>query len=275
MKMRQKTDRPLRKLIPCTLGFLLCLGGGRAQSKKAAGDFPLERDHIFVWVSEGAPEAAALEKLGLQTDRRINKHTGQGTSSIVFYFENAYLELIWVDDEDVAAKKDNEAGSGAAHMVERARWRETGASPFGVGLHRRAGATGAIPFPTRKYWAEWMKPDTFIEFATSASNAGEPLCFVVPESIAVPPPEKLRPLLESRPELRKLFAHPLGARELTGVKITVSGVSRLSTTASLLSKNGIATIEKGKAPELELTFDGGSRGKSLDARPTLPITLKY
>lgn len=273
--MLRKTNRLLCKLIACALGFLLCLSSGRAQARKAAGDFPLERDHIFVWVSEEAPEAAALEKLGLYTDRRVNKHTGQGTASIVFYFENAYLELIWVDDEGVAAKKDNEAGGGAVHMVERSRWRQTGASPFGVGLHGRAGVTDAIPFATRKYWAEWMKPDTFIEFATSSSNAREPMCFVVPEYIAVPPPEKVRSLLESRPEARKLFAHPLGARELTAVKITVSGVRRLSTTASLLSENGVVTFEKGKTPVLELTFDGGSRGKTLDARPTLPLILKY
>lgn len=273
--MFRNTDRLLCKSIPCAFGFLLCLSSGRAQSPKAAGDFPLERDHIFVWVSKGAPEAAALEKLGLQTDRRINKHTGQGTASIGFYFENAYLELIWVDDEDVAAKKDNEAGGVADRVLERARWRQTGASPFGVGLRRRAGAAGAIPFPTRKYWAEWMQLDTFIESATSSSRVREPMFFVVPEYMAVPSPEKLRPLLESKPELQKLFSHPLGARNLTGVKITVSGVGRLSLTASSLSKNGIVTIENGKAPVLELTFDGGSRGKSLDARPTLPIILKY
>ncbi len=64
-------------------------------------------------------------------------------------------------------------------------------------------------------------------------------------------------------------------RKLTGVKMTVNGFSQLSTTASLLSKNGIVTIEKGKVATLELTFDGERRGKTLDARPTLPILLKY
>lgn len=265
--MFQMADRFLRKLILCAFIFLLCPISDRAQSEKAG--FPLELDHILVWVSKGAPEAAIFEKLGLHTERRVANHTGQGTASIAFYFENAYFELIWIEDEDVAAKKDE-----GFHWLDRARWKQTGASPFGIGLHRHTGVSDAIPFPTRKHRAEYMKPDTFIEFATSTSNAREPMCFVVPDENAFSPKE-WRSLLKSKPELQKHFVHPLGVKKLTGVKVTVNGVRELSTTASLLSKNGIVTIEKSKVATLELTFDGGERGKTLDARPVLPILLKY
>jgi hypothetical protein len=207
--MFRRADRFLCKLMSCAFVFLLCPGSVPAQSQKLADGFPLERDHIFVWVSKGAPEAAALEKLGLHTERRVANHTGQGTASIAFYFENAYLELIWVEDENAAARKDEEEGF---HMLERARWRQTAASPFGVGLRRRTDSDGAIPFPTRKHRAEYMKPGTFFEIATSSSDAREPFCFVVPDDRAFPSPEKWRSLIESRPELQKHFAHPLGVR---------------------------------------------------------------
>jgi glyoxalase-like protein len=54
-------------------------------------------DHVFVCCAEGAPEAERLVRLGL-TEGSPNTHPGQGTASRRFFFENAYLELIWVTD---------------------------------------------------------------------------------------------------------------------------------------------------------------------------------
>jgi hypothetical protein len=211
-------------------------------------DSPLELDHLFVWVSEGAPEASALERLGLRPDPTVHKHAGQGTSSVVFLFERAYLELIWVDEPEVAAAKGREMG---ADMIARADWRRTGASPFGVGLRRRR-AGDEPPFPTREYRAEWMPPETCILIAEDAADVREPFRFVVPEGIAMAPPEQLEEWLESKPEMRESFTHPLGVRALTGARVGVGG-----------------------PPYAELTFDDGARGELFDAGPTLPLRLRY
>ena len=162
--------------------------------------FPLERDHIFIWVSPGAPEAATLQKLGLYTDGKVHKHVGQGTSSKVFIFENAYLELIWVDEPEVARRKSQDMGTD---LLARVDWRQTGASPFGIGLHYLAAGNRALPFPTKKYWAEWMKPDTFISIAESSVNLKEPFYFVVPDYLSIPSAEQLKQLLDNQPEYRK------------------------------------------------------------------------
>jgi hypothetical protein len=235
------------------------------------GDFPLELDHLFIWVSQGAPEAAALRSLGLHTDGTVHKHAGQGTSSVVFTFEGAYLELIWVDDPEAAERSGQKMGTD---LLARADWRRTGASPFGVGLRRRAAGNDP-PFPTRKYWAEWMKPETFILVAESSAEVKEPMYFVVPGDIALPPPEQLEQLFLSQPEYRNNFAHPLGVRKLTGVEVTLDREGDFSSTASTLSRSGVVEVARGASPHAELVFDQGVRGESLPVAPSLPLTLKY
>lgn len=234
-------------------------------------DFPLELDHVFIWVSEGAPESSALQGLGLRADPTVHRHAGQGTSSVVFAFQRAYLELIWVDEPEVAARKGREMGTD---LLARADWRRTGASPFGVGLRRRAPGAEP-PIPTRKYWAEWMKPETFILVAEDSLDVREPLYFVVPEDIAMPPPAQLEEWLASKPEMRQSFTHPLGVRALTGARVAVGAGHELSPAASTLARGGVLEIVGGESPYAELIFDDGARGESLDAGPTLPLRLRF
>ena len=160
-------------------------------------------------------------------------------------------------------------------LTARVAWRQTGASPFGVGLHHRATGNSDLPFPTKKYWAEWMKPDTFISIAESSVNLKEPFYFVVPDYLAVHSAAQLKLLLERQPENHKNYNHVLGVRRLTGIQITRNRAGKFSETASVLSKNGVVVIKRGKTSHAELTFDGGAQGKALDVRPTLPLILKY
>ncbi|MFZ0750508.1 MAG: hypothetical protein WAM70_14180, partial [Pyrinomonadaceae bacterium] len=76
-------------------------------------------------------------------------------------------------------------------------------------------------------------------------------------------------------DYRKNYTHALGVRRLTGVKITSNPMGKFSETASMLAKNGVVLVKRGKSAHAELTFDGGSQGKTLDVRPTLPLNLKY
>jgi len=60
-----------------------------------------ELDHVFICVSEGAPESDLLVEFGLSEGAR-NVHPGQGTSNRRFFFHNAMLELLWVANPDEA-----------------------------------------------------------------------------------------------------------------------------------------------------------------------------
>ena len=61
-----------------------------------------ELDHLFILVAAGGPEAARLSELGL-VEGAVNRHPGQGTACRRFFFHNAFLELVWVDDPAEAA----------------------------------------------------------------------------------------------------------------------------------------------------------------------------
>ena len=101
----------------------------------------LELDHVLVWVDRGAPEAERLLDFGL-TEGAPNVHRGQGTANRRFFFCNAMLELIWVDDETEARREP----ASRLRIWERWRYRETGASPFGLCVRRPPEATGPLPF---------------------------------------------------------------------------------------------------------------------------------
>jgi len=68
-----------------------------------------ELDHVFIRVSRGAPEAEHLVQFGLR-EGQPNIHPGQGTANRRFFFINAMLELLWVEDARVAQSDDTWRG---------------------------------------------------------------------------------------------------------------------------------------------------------------------
>ena len=226
-------------------------------------DLLLEVDHLVVYVTEGATSVSVLQEFGLHCSSRRVQRPEQGTASQIIFFENAYLELIWVEDE--RAVEEYAARTGF-DILKRTRWQQTRASPFGVGLRCESGTVDQ-----KQYWAEWMRSHTYINLAAeNLASVEEPICFVIPDSIALT--TWLDHSLEAH---QQLISHPLGVRTLTGIKITLNSDKELTNAVSLLDRNGIVTIERGTAPLLELTFDSGNKAKILDARPMLPIQLRY
>ena len=239
-----------------------------ACQSSASKTFPLELDHIFIWVTKGAPEIKALTDIGLQVFGETSHHIGQGTASKTFIFENAYLELIWIDDEQAATK--NAARTGV-DMKTRAQWKQTAASPFGVGLHYLPGKVGAAPFPVIPYWAEWMKPDTSIEFAQSVTTYKEPMFFILPAYLSVSDAALQELLRRNRP---KVEAQGLDVKRITEVRITTAE-KKLTSTADILSRNKVVITRGGKVAVMEITFDDGKQGKKFDLRASLPLVIKY
>ncbi|WP_051534836.1 VOC family protein [Deefgea rivuli] len=86
-----------------------------------------ELDHIFVLCEPGAPEADELVAVGL-IEGRGGSHRGQGTSNRVFFFQDVYLEFLWVHDE-VEARSSRTAPT---QLWERWSQRQRGASSFGL-----------------------------------------------------------------------------------------------------------------------------------------------
>jgi Glyoxalase-like domain len=217
-----------------------------------------ELDHVLVWVSPGAPEAERLVAFGL-TEGTRNVHAGQGTANRRFFFENAMLELIWVHD---ATEAQTPPGARLG-IVERWRHRETGASPFGLCLRRRAEAATS-PFETWPYRPAYLPAGLAIDMAATSLVTREPLIFLAPFR---------RP--GAVPAVRQPLAHAAGVRKVSAVRIGVPGAEPLSATLRAVETTGVATFPRGGEPRLELGFDGERQGGSVDFRPHLPLVFHY
>ena len=91
-------------------------------------------DHVFMLVEANGPEMDGMASLGLiETYRR--PHPGQGTQNVCYCFDNLYLELIWVDDEE--AVRSN--GIQRTGLYERSLWRTKGTCPFGIAWRKCEG----------------------------------------------------------------------------------------------------------------------------------------
>jgi hypothetical protein len=245
-----------------TLLVLICLAATPACN--AAQSPRVELDHVFIVVRPGAEaEMAALQSAGLTVDSMVSRHEGQGTASVGVMFENAYLELIWVDST-VPVEPEHAA---TAHWFRGASaWRTSGHSPFGLGLRRMPGDTAALPVPVQLEPAEWLEPGAAYELVHQTPDSLAADFFVVPPISAVP--SWIERLRERRPEV---LQHPGGGDEVALVR--VHGPPEHEPTAFRVLRPGRVEMIRGSEPLLEVHLAGGDRGQRVDLRPVLPLVV--
>ncbi|MEM9923872.1 MAG: hypothetical protein AAF915_09000 [Cyanobacteria bacterium P01_D01_bin.50] len=227
----------------------------------------LEINHIFVCL-ETAPDKQSLEKIGLIcSDNNITYNTQQGTASMIIFFENTYIELVWVQDATMAEIYAMHSG---IDFRLRSYSPDKAASPFGIALHQNSDIINSEH--TSSSSSNHQPSEEFINFAAeNLATQTEPICFMIPESVSFL--NVFNPSLEAH---RKLINHPLGIKKLTNTRIAISKMGNLTNPISMLQKERIVEIEINASPLLELTFDYGIRGESVDLKSIgIPIILKY
>jgi len=131
-------------------------------------DFVL--DHLFVMTDRDAPEADDLVLRGY-VEGEPNQHPGQGTMCRRFFFANAMLEFLWVENE-------REARSAMVHPLrlwERWAGRDSGACPFGIAL--RPTAPGLMPpFPTFQYFPSFFPAPAYVDVQAELVQLPLKLC---------------------------------------------------------------------------------------------------
>jgi hypothetical protein len=219
--------------------------------RPSAMDFAI--DHVFVLCSAGAPEADALARAGFREGSGLT-HPGQGTANRRFFFQNAYLELLWVSDAEEARREP----ASRTRLWERWSERQAGASPFGIIFRAQGSASLDPPFPTWSYRPPYS--EVAIDVACD-TPLGEPELFYFRFA--------RRPgALSEQPT-----AHALPPRSLTGLSVAVPAAAR-SKGARAAEATGLVTFRTA-APLMTLEFDGRARGQTMDLRPELPLVLAW
>lgn len=225
----------------------------------------LELDHVFIVVTPGADaEIAALRAAGFTVPAEPpRRHVGQGTASIAAYFENAYLELIWVDS---MVSVDPQHSRTAQWFRDASAWRTNGHSPFGIGLRRLPGDSAALPVPVERETAAWLEPGAAYELLRQPADSLAADVFVVPAAAAVP-----RWIARARQREPSLWQHPRGGRAITRVMFYGLPAHRPNA-LRVLRPSGVES-ENASAPLLEIHLDDGARNERVDFRPTLPLVI--
>ncbi len=84
-------------------------------------------DHIFIFTDDNGKVADELLDFGL-TEGSSRVHVGQGTTNRKFYFNNFFLEILWVHDEgEIKSEQTEQTG-----LWQRAEFKANNFSPFGL-----------------------------------------------------------------------------------------------------------------------------------------------
>ena len=212
-----------------------------------------ELDHVFICVEDAPVAERALADFGLRFDLHAI-HEGQGTANACAFFDNAYLELL-------ARRDDHELQSPPVRPLalwERVRWRQTGASPFGIAF-RTEDAESCID--TWPYEAAFLPSGKNIPIVTAPHAAHEPLVFLIPATLPI--------------RLRTPRPHRGQHRTLTRVTVTGPRLSAVPANVSRLCESGLLAIRQGPEHQLELEWDGAKSGASHGFCPMLPLVLRW
>ncbi|TVQ29900.1 MAG: hypothetical protein EA356_15625 [Geminicoccaceae bacterium] len=132
----------------------------------------MDLDHVFVFVEPGGAVAQArLAELGFVASF-TRRHEGQGTANCCYGFDNAYLELIWVEEPRLLSS----ATFARTGLWEHATWRVSGASPFGVCVR----SEHALPFACWLWTPPYLPPGLFLEVSATSREPSTPFLFRFP-----------------------------------------------------------------------------------------------
>lgn len=215
-----------------------------------------ELDHVFFATTEADSVERTLAEFGMTfTERRV--HSGQGTANSCARFENAFFELL--RPHDLAEMRSSVVRP--LGLEERMRWRETGASPFGICLRSNdAGGSRSWPFETWAYEAAYLPKGASIPVVTPAGLHADPLVFISTQA---------KPVTGANSE------HRGARRALTRVTVQRADRSSPSAGVSWFAENGLLSLTSGPAHLLELEWDHGREGKSQRFSAAVPIVVQW
>ncbi len=215
----------------------------------------MEIDHIFIFSNNKGKEAEDLVNFGF-TEGSNRIHPGQGTRNRKFYFDNFYLEILWVIEE----KEIQSEITSVTKLWERSQFQQNRFSPYGLCL-KNTYSTDQLFEKSKLYKPIYLPKDKSIDMITNEEFPELPWIFRLPY---------IREMSVSNEPIE----HCNGIKSLTRTEFEIS--SEMSNSTFLDYFNGIDHIafEVGERAHLTLEFDNKVQGKKKEF-PELNLTLKF
>jgi hypothetical protein len=226
----------------------------------------MELDHIFIFTQEHEQLADSLKGLGL-SEGTPNVHRGQGTACRRFFFQNAYLELVWVVNEE----ESKGAAIARAKLWERSQYRHTNHCPFGLCFRAKYQTSTSMTLLFNdgwRYYSSFLPEGQFANIASNENFPAEPMLFEMPFFGLAP---KDYPLAKQQP-----LKHERQFREITNVTLTLPmTMTNLSATMKRVLQNSMVNVLEGKDYFVSLELDYGKEGEVQAFYPLAPFALKW
>ncbi len=214
----------------------------------------MQTDHIFIFTATKGKIAERLIELGF-TEGSSRIHPGQGTINRKFYFNNFFLELLWV----INPAELNSELIRVTKLNERANYNYNGNSPFGLCIENTID-TELLFADAHKYQPHFFPEGMVIDVLANSSNPTLPWTFRLPfKGPKAAPNEPTE--------------HKNGIELLTLAEFEFTGIEQNDFLDHFINEEQIS-LKKSDRVHLTLTFDQQKQGleKTIDE---LQLTIKY
>ncbi len=211
----------------------------------------MQIDHIFIFSVNAGLEANELVNFGL-TEGSSRVHPGQGTTNRKFYFDNFFLEILWVHNQ---LEIQNER-TKPTKLWERSNFESNTYSPFGLCLVNDDNSE-QIFTNSSIYQPTYFPDGKTIDFITEPQL---PWIFRLP-------------FKGHKKATDEPLEHPKKLKKLTKTTFITPIVNRLTESIQKLLKGTINFLISDKH-RLVLEFDNANSKQEIRLEK-LPLTIKY
>jgi hypothetical protein len=215
----------------------------------------MEVDHIFIFSNNRGKEAIDLIEFGL-TEGSNRLHSGQGTTNRKFYFDNFFLEILWVVNEDEIQSELTEK----TKLWERSQFEKNGNSRFGLCLVN-SKSTDNLFEKSEIYEPNYFPKGMSIDIITNEQNPNLPWTFRLPYR-------------GKKKKNNEPIEHLNGIKSLTKVEFKTRTDSKKIDFEDAFKNVENIKFTKSDSLSLILEFDNIAQGKVKEF-PELDLKIKY
>ncbi len=215
----------------------------------------MEIDHMFIFSNNDGKEADKLVEFGLREgSSRI--HPGQGTINRKFYFENFFLEILWVIDEsEIKSKLTSET-----KLWERSKFKELKSSRFGLCLVN-SEATDSLFMQSQSYQPDYFPEGMSIDIITNQNLPKLPWTFRLPYR-------------GTKKNSNEPLQYNVGINFLTKIGFEIPKNKVFTSYLNHFKNSDQIEFLDGKQTRVIMEFDHCRQAKTSEF-PELDLTLKY
>lgn len=221
----------------------------------------LKIDHLLICVNAPEKIAQILTDFGL-IEGEPNSHFGQGTSNRRFYFDNIYLEFLYLDDPEAAQSPLTKP----TKIYQRFFPHINQCAPLGVCFY----ADGATEKNNQ------FNLNQFSNWAYTPKYLPSPLKIDILEApISDPMYFFLDFISNTTRKKHKKFTHKSGFKNITNIKYLTPHPHLDSAIKTYISEHKLLEYVANDSHVFHLEFDEAVQSKTHDFRPNLPLIFSW